>query len=374
MHTKKKICIAFLGNPYHDSRVTNLYNSLVEDGYDVTVISFNWFSEEITNEKKYIVHEISRKQGSLFFYLSFILKLFFSISKTKAHIYFAEDIYTLPLIVFWGKLRKAKIFYNSREIYAFIGGLRNRPILQKFITSIEKYFVQKVDLVLTTGEMDTEFLKNFYHLNNVITVRNIPLYQSPTFNFDFRKEYNIPNEKKILLYQGILIDGRGIAIVIRALQKIQNAVFILLGDGSEKVKYINLAKKLNVNDKVFFAGSIPQNELINYTSSADIGLALIENISISYYHALPNKLFEYIMAKVPVISCNLPQMKNIVEKYKVGKVINLENENEVVQTIQEMINNENQLIEFKKNCEAAAKELNWQKEYKNLQKEIMSII
>ena len=374
MHTKKKICIAFLGNPYHDSRVTNLYNSLVEDGYDVTVISFNWFSEEITNEKKYIVHEISRKQGSLFFYLSFILKLFFSISKTKAHIYFAEDIYTLPLIVFWGKLRKAKIFYNSREIYAFIGGLRNRPILQKFITSIEKYFVQKVDLVLTTGEMDTEFLKNFYHLNNVITVRNIPLYQSPTFNFDFRKKYNIPNEKKILLYQGILIDGRGIAIVIRALQKIQNAVFILLGDGSEKVKYINLAKKLNVNDKVFFAGSIPQNELINYTSSADIGLALIENISISYYHALPNKLFEYIMAKVPVISCNLPQMKNIVEKYKVGKVINLENENEVVQTIQEMINNENQLIEFKKNCEAAAKELNWQKEYKNLQKEIMSII
>ncbi len=374
MHTKKKICIAFLGNPYHDSRATNLYNSLVKDGYDVTVISFNWFSEEITNEKKYIVHEISRKQGSLFFYLSFILKLFFSISKTKAHIYFAEDIYTLPLIVFWGKLRKAKIFYNSREIYAFIGGLRNRPILQKFITSIEKYFVQKVDLVLTTGEMDTEFLKNFYHLNNVITVRNIPLYQSPTFNFDFRKKYNIPNEKKILLYQGILIDGRGIAIVIRALQKIQNAVFILLGDGSEKVKYINLAKKLNVNDKVFFAGSIPQNELINYTSSADIGLALIENISISYYHALPNKLFEYIMAKVPVISCNLPQMKNIVEKYKVGKVINLENENEVVQTIQEMINNENQLIEFKKNCEAAAKELNWQKEYKNLQKEIMSII
>lgn len=374
MHTKKKICIAFLGNPYHDSRVTNLYNSLVEDGYDVTVISFNWFSEEITNEKKYIVHEISRKQGSLFFYLSFILKLFFSISKTKAHIYFAEDIYTLPLIVFWGKLRKAKIFYNSREIYAFIGGLRNRPILQKFITSIEKYFIQKVDLVLTTGEMDTEFLKNFYHLNNVITVRNIPLYQSPTFNFDFRKKYNIPNEKKILLYQGILIDGRGIAIVIRALQKIQNAVFILLGDGSEKVKYINLAKKLNVNDKVFFAGSISQNELINYTSSADIGLALIENISISYYHALPNKLFEYIMAKVPVISCNLPQMKNIVEKYKVGKVINLENENEVVQTIQEMINNENQLIEFKKNCEAAAKELNWQKEYKILQKEIMSII
>ncbi len=372
MQTKKKICIAFLGNPYHDSRVTNLYNSLVEDGYDVQVISFNWFAEKIINEKKYIIHELSRKQGSMVFYLTFLFKLFLSLSKIKADLYFAEDIYTLPIVTFWGKLRKAKIFYNSREIYAFIGGLRNRPLLQKIITIIEKYFIKKVDLVLTTGEMDTEFIKNFYQLKNVITVRNIPLYQIPSFNYDFRKKYNIPNEKKILLYQGILIDGRGIAIIIKAMQKINDAVFILLGDGSEKEKYINLATELNVIDKIFFAGSVPQNELINYTSSADIGLALIENISISYYHALPNKLFEYIMAKVPVISCNLPQMKNIVEKYKVGKVVNVEDENDVILTIQNMIDNEKQLIEYKHNCELASKELNWQNEYKVIQNEIVS--
>ena len=73
MSTKKKICIAFLGNPYHDSRVTNLYNSLIEDGYEVSVISFNWFADKISNNKNYIIHEISRKQGSLNFYLSFLM-------------------------------------------------------------------------------------------------------------------------------------------------------------------------------------------------------------------------------------------------------------------------------------------------------------
>lgn len=370
MQAKKKICIAFLGNPYHDSRVTNLHDSLVEDGYDVHVISFNWFSEKNINEKKYLIHELSRKQGSLVFYLNFLIKLFLSLYKIKADLYFAEDIYTLPFVTFWGKIRRAKIFYNSREIYAFIGGLRNRPILQKFITAVEKYFIKKVDLVLTTGEMDTKFIKKFYLINNVITIRNIPLYQLPAYNYDFRKKYKIPKEKKILLYQGILIDGRGIAIIIKAMQKINDAVFILLGDGSEKGKYINLAKELNVTDKIFFVGSVPQDELINYTSSADIGLALIENISISYYHALPNKLFEYIMAKVPVVSSNLPQMKNIVEKYKVGKVVNVDDENEVLQTIQNMIDNELQLIEFKKNCEVAAKELNWQNEYKVLKEKL----
>lgn len=372
MLDKNKICIAFLGNPYHDSRVTNLYNSLIEDGYDVTVISFNWFAEKIYNDKNYIIHEISRKQGSLKFYFSFLINLFISIKKVKANIYFAEDIYTLPLVVFFAKIRKAKVFYNSREIYAFIGGLRNRPILQKIITLIEKYFIKKVDMVLTTGEMDTEFLKNFYSIKNVITVRNIPLYQEPEFKYDFRAKYNIAPEKKLLLYQGIMIDGRGIPIIIKLLQKIQNAVFILLGEGSEKEKFNELAKKLKVNDKVFFAGSYPQNELINYTASADIGLALIENISISYYHALPNKLFEYIMANVPVVSCNLPQMKNIVEKYNVGKVVDLSNEDELIDAIQEMINNEKLFNEYKINCRIAAKELNWQNEYKVLQKTLMS--
>lgn len=370
----KKICIAFLGNPYHDSRVTNLYDSLLEDGFDVSVISFGWFANDNYSNDKYLTYKLSRKLGSIVFYFSFGLKLFFALAKSNAEIYFAEDIYTLPFVVFWAKLKKSKIFYNSREIYSFIGGLRNKPVLQKVITSIEKFFIKKVDLVLTTGEMDTEFLKKYYSINNVITVRNIPLYQKADHKFNFKKKYQIPNESKILLYQGILIDGRGIPNIIEALTKIPNAVFILLGEGSEKEKFIELVKIKNLSERVFFIGSIPHNELINYTAAADIGLALIENISISYYHALPNKLFEYIMAEIPIISCDLPQMKNIVEKYKVGKIVNVDSINEIISSINELIDNENLFNEFKKNCSAASKELNWQNEYKVLQKEIMRLV
>lgn len=372
MSAKKRICIVFLGNPYHDSRVTNLYNSLLDDNFIVDVISFDWFTKLDYKKSKYKIFKLTKSKGSLFFYLSFFFKQFFSLSNAKADIFFAEDIYTLPIVVFWAKIKKAKVFYNSREIYAFIGGLRNKPFIQKIITLTEKYFIKKVELVLTTGEMDTDFIKNFYQINNVITVRNIPIFQVPKKNFDFREKYNIPKNIKILLYQGILIDGRGISLIIKILSKINDVVFILLGEGSEKNKFIQLAKDYNVSDKVIFAGSFPQNELINYTASADIGLALIENISISYYHALPNKLFEYIMANVPVISSDLPQMKNIVERYNVGKVVNLENENDILNTITEMINHDELLIKYKENCKKASLELNWQKEYLILQKEIIN--
>ena len=90
---------------------------------------------------------------------------------------------------------------------------------------------------------------------------------------------------------------------------------VVLGTGVFRTKYEKLASELGITDRIHFLGNIDQKELINYTAGADIGVALIENISKSYYYALPNKLFEYIMANVPVLISDLPQMKKIVDDY-----------------------------------------------------------
>lgn len=364
MASKKKICLVFLGNPLQDSRLTNLSNSLRQDGFAVTVIGFDWFSlKENHFEKDLKIFRIRKSKFSLFFYLSYNLILIRELLKEQANVFFAEDLYTLPIVTFYAKLKSSKVFYNSREIYAYIGGLHSRPHVQRIITAIERFFIKKVDLVMTTGWMDSEFLEKFYSLPKTSVVRNIPLYQKAEAKVDFRKLYNIQEDKLILLYQGVLIPGRGISIVIEALSKIPNAVFLLLGDGDQKENYKKLAHKHGVGDRVIFAGSFSQKELINYTSAADVGLSLIENISISYYHALPNKLFEYIMAELPVLSSNLPQMKNIVDTYKVGEVVDLTNPQIIIDLLNKWSNDREQLSRFKSNCLQASKELNWQAEY-----------
>ncbi len=364
MHTKK-ICIAFLGNAFNDSRIVNLTNSLKEDGFKVSVISFDWFIKKENIFKNDIkVFKLHKGKLSLFFYLHFAFILSIELIKTKADIFFAEDFYTLPFVTIIGKIKRAKIYYNSRELYAFIGGLRNRPILQSFIRLIEKFFIKKVDLVLTTGEMDSKFLENYYKIKNTLVIRNIPLFQRPTQVFNFRKQYNIPQNSLILLYQGVIIEGRGIPLIIKSLHQLNDCYFIILGEGEQKNNFQKLANEFNVSDRVIFAGVYEQSELINYTAGADIGLALIENISISYYHALPNKLFEYIMAGLPIIVSNLPQMKNIVENYKVGEVVDIEKGESIVPVIKKWKKNAALLNEYKKNCLIAAKELNWQEEYK----------
>ncbi len=373
MGKSKKVCMAFLGNPLHDSRITNLTNSLRYDGYRVSCIGFDWFIAPKDYEDDYFkVFKLVKGKIRLLFYLKFSIKLLKELLQTHADLYIAEDFYTLPLVTIIGKIRKSKVYYNSRELYAFLGGLRNRPILQRLVKAIEQYFVKKVDLVLTTGEMDSAFLEKFYGINNTLVIRNIPLLQKPSCKIDFREEYGIPADKIILLYQGVLLEGRGIPLIMRTMRQVENSVLLILGDGEQKHNFQKLATELGVNDRIIFAGTIQQSELINYTAGADIGLSLIENISISYYHALPNKLFEYIMAGLPVLSSDLPQIKKIIDDYNVGETVDILNENNIVEALKKWENNPDIIERYKLNCNKAAADLNWQSEYERTKTKLLS--
>jgi len=364
MQNKIKVCIAFLGNPFNDSRITNLKNSLEQDGCSVKVISFDW----TTPNFKTIIGDISvfklkKRKFSLLFYLLFASRLKLELFKTKANIYFAEDLYTLPFVTFFAKIHGAKLYYNSRELYAFTGGLRNRNIIQGMLKKLESFFIHKADLVLTTGEMDSEFIHKFYGINNSIVIRNIPLLQPPAQTIDLRKNLGIDESSKILIYQGVLLEGRGLPLIIKSLADLPNAHFVIIGDGFLKTNLEKLANSLGVSKRVHFLGMKKQSELINFTAAGDIGLAIIENISISYYHALPNKLFEYIMAGLPVLSSNLPQMEKIVNQYKIGEAIDPGNSKELNAALNKLLSSPQLLSEYKNNCKTAAQELNWQNEY-----------
>jgi len=176
----------------------------------------------------------------------------------------------------------------------------------------------------------------------------------------------IPETSTIMLYQGVILEGRGFEPLLNAMQKINNCNLIVLGTGIFQKKYEKIANDLGINNRVHFLGNIEQSELINYTAAADIGIALIENISKSYYYALPNKLFEYIMAALPVLISDLPQMKKIVLDYEVGEIVNLDNPEEIKTKLEQLINDKNKLSNYKQKTISASEELNWQREYQKI--------
>ena len=95
----------------------------------------------------------------------------------------------------------------------------------------------------------------------------------------------------------------------------------VIGDGPARAELASAAQAAGVADRVHWLGAISYDELHAWTCSADVGLCIIEPISKSYEYALPNKLFEYIMAQVPVVTTDLPAMRRIVQRYGLGVAI-----------------------------------------------------
>ena len=367
MSSNKKVLITFLGNIDYDTRCSNLYNTLKVNGFDVSFTGFDWLTQNFQPLRgKITIHKLKKGFLSLSFYLKFIWHIKLALFSSRASIFFAEDIYTLPFAVIFGKLKRVKIIYDSRELYGFLAGLNERKIVQSFWKIVEKLFIKHVDHIITTGKMDSDVIKEMYGVTNTVILRNLPRFYKPAQQTDLRNQLGISNNKKILLYQGVILKGRGIEKIFEILPDISDFVFIIVGGGEFEEYYKNLAVERNVIDQVFFIGKFSQEDLPKLTPSADVGIALIENISKSYYYALPNKLFEYIMAEVPVVVSNLPQMKKIVEKYNVGFAVNPENNDEIINALENFTSDEIQYKKFKQNCKVASEELNWENEVGNL--------
>ncbi|MBV6446078.1 MAG: hypothetical protein IFNCLDLE_02365 [Ignavibacteriaceae bacterium] len=364
--TPKKVVISFLGNINYDTRAKNLVNSLTEMGHEVSTISFDWIERPAGGNIKTI--KLSKKWGSLFYYLKFLCVVTVKLIFNKYDFYIASDIYNLPVLSFFATFRGKILFYDSRELFRYLAGLSGRQKVQKFLARLESRYITNCDKIVVTGEMDAESLIEDYGLpkEKFILLRNLPIHQENIKPFDLRGYYKIPQDATILIYQGVVLRGRGLPILVDTLAEIGGKTYlVIVGDGDFRGETEQTAKEKGVSDRVIFTGSIPQEKILSYAAGADIGCALIENISKSYYYALPNKLFEYIAAGIPVLCSDLPQMKKVVESYEVGRVVNPGNLGEVVVAVAELSDPEVRAA-IKEKALAAAQELNWDNEFQKV--------
>ena len=367
MSSQKKILITFLGNINYDTRCKNLYDTFLVNGFDVEFIGFDWLTKDFKKSSgKVSIHKLKKGFLSITFYLKFISLLKLKLLSTKASIIFAEDIYTLPFVVILGKLKGSKIYYDSRELFGYLAGLKEKKFKQSIWKWIERFFITKADQIIVTGSMDGEFLRKEYGVKNIILLRNLPRFYKSSVKTDIHSNLRIDKSKKIILYQGVLLKGRGIEKVFVVLKDLPDIVFVIAGSGEYEEYYKNLAVQLGLVDQVYFIGKFTQEDLPKITASAYIGVSLIENLSVSYYYALPNKLFEYIMAEIPVIASNLPQMKEVIEKYDVGFTVDFGNNDKLLSAIKKLTDDSALYENKKQNCKTASQELNWENEVTKL--------
>lgn len=140
----------------------------------------------------------------------------------------------------------------------------------------------------------------------------------------------------------------------------------MVGDGKIRHQLESLAKFLNLQDKVTFTGRVPYESLRSYTKAAYAGFQILENVNFNHYSASSNKLYEYMMAHIPVIATDLPEIKTVVEKEGIGLIIKHDSEEELTAAIRKMFEDEAMRNAMKERMKISKEKYNWDKEKQKL--------
>ena len=213
--------------------------------------------------------------------------------------------------------------------------------------------------------MDANLYKNAYN-KDISVIRNIPLtYESKEIKS--RTELNLPLDKKIIIIQGTGINiDRGAEEACLALQHLDNVTLLIIGSGDVFPVLKKIVEDNHLDKKVIFKSKMPFHELRAYTMNADLGLAIDKGTNLNYMFSLPNKLFDYIHAGIPVLSSELTEIKNVVEKYQIGYFIQNHNPDHIAQTIKNIFLDQETYNRKKINTLTAKKILCWEEEEKIL--------
>jgi glycosyltransferase involved in cell wall biosynthesis len=189
-----------------------------------------------------------------------------------------------------------------------------------FYKILERFLIKYADVLITVSKQIGKEYQRLYGIEEPIIIYNCPWKRDITLNHDlFREKFKIRKEQIIFLYQGIVSKGRGVEILLETFSKMDtdNAVIVFMGFGPLEDEIKNYSNKFS---NIYFQEAVRPPKFLDFTASADYGLSFIEDISLSDRYCLPNKLFEYINAGIPVICSNLPEMKKFVEENGIGVI------------------------------------------------------
>jgi glycosyltransferase involved in cell wall biosynthesis len=358
---KKKIFVAVTNDISTDYRVHKICNYLISKNYDVIVYG-RTLPNTIKVKRDYkIVRKKHVFNNNFLFYAEFNIRLFFYLIFRSHKYILSNDLDTLPACFFASSIKSTDLVYDSHELFSEGPELQGRKFVQGFWRRLENYFLPKIKKSYTVSQSIVEFYDDKYQ-NKMGLIRNIPL-KKDVLEVD---EVRFPTKNRTILYQGVLNPGRGLKPMIKALEFIDNLDLIIIGYGKVEDELKTFVSENKMNNRVYFLGRVSRDKLFNYTKQATLGMVLEEPLGLSFKYSLPNKLFDYIHAGIPIIAGNLPEISRIINTYKVGVIVNDYAPKTIAKTIQNLLKDDALLSEIKKNQQKAKEVLCWEIESKKL--------
>ena len=300
------------------------------------------------------------RRGFLF-YKFFNIRLFFFLLFNNYDLLVSNDLDTLLPNFLASKLKRLPLVYDSHEYFTGVPEIQNRPFVKWVWKSIEKSIFPELKNVMTVSEPIASLYEMMYHVRPQV-IRNFSRNAADIISFT-HLELEISPADFLVIIQGTGINiDKGAEELIEAINISSGVALLIVGSGDVLPKLRKRVRELKLENQVKFIPQVPWEILMRYTKSADIGMCIEKDTNLNYRFSLPNKLFDYISAGIPVIASNLPETGKIIKENKCGVIINQVTPEDISSAISDLKNNPVLLSELRRNSVSASEKLNWETE------------
>jgi len=360
----KKVIVSVTNDLVSDQRVHKVCTTLTNMGFEVLLVGRKLANSPKMEKRVYKTKRMRLlfTKGPLF-YAEYNKRLLLLLIFRKFDLLVSNDLDTLLANYLASKLKSKPLVYDSHEYFTEVPELQGRKA-KKVWERIEAWIFPKLKDIITVNKSIARLYEQKYG-KKLHIVRNIPFRKLATKVLT-KSEVGIDEQKHVIIMQGAGINvDRGAEEAVLAMKYVERAVLLIVGSGDVLGVLKAMVKDEDLEEKVRFIPRQPLDKLYAYTTLADVGLSLDKNTNLNYYYSLPNKIFDYIQCGTPVLASDLPEVKNIIQSYEVGVVLDEHSPESIAKALNTMLSDDFK-ASHKVQLQKAAKELVWENEEKVL--------
>jgi len=320
MSARYDVCAAVVSDLTFDARVWKEARSLADAGYRVRVIGCSYDVQRTRRRAEGAIDVLEIPLGSRAGRISLagrvltLVRLWSAVLRTSARAYHAHNIHPGPAAWLASKLRSARLVYDAHELYGEPGG--DGPVyafVSRLELFLERRMVRTADAVITTNPTRAGVLTERHGRDGITVLGNVPMLVEEIRPVD----PGYAPDRRTLLYQGgIYAETRSFRETIAALPELPEIDFAILGFGREHDLDLirSWADEHGVADRVRLLPPRPFTELVGTAAAAHIGLVPIKPTTLNNQLGDTNKLYEYLMAGLPIAASDLPEIRRVAQE------------------------------------------------------------